>query len=72
MKTILQELIQWSTENSFNIEGQDGVERIVVDSKELHFKLIEVFGQPECQCTHTQACEICASSKGIEWNTDWE
>ena len=25
----------------------------------------------KCDCTHTQACEICAESKGITWDDDW-
>ena len=25
-------------------------------------------GRPVCDCTHTQACEDCAESKGIDWS----
>lgn len=26
---------------------------------------------PVCDCTHTQACEKCAESKGIDWDEEW-
>ncbi len=37
--TALQELIQWTIENAFNIEGQDGVKYIAIDHEEMrkHF-----------------------------------
>lgn len=25
-----------------------------------------------CDCTHTQACKICASSKDIDWDDEWD
>jgi hypothetical protein len=39
MKTVLQDLIQWTTENAFNIEGQDGEKYIAIDLQEMrqHF-----------------------------------
>jgi hypothetical protein len=25
-----------------------------------------------CDCTHTQACKLCAESKGIRWDDEWD
>lgn len=39
MTTSLQDLIQWTIENAFNIEGQDGTKYVAIDHEELrqHF-----------------------------------
>ena len=41
MKTVLQELIQWTIENAFNIEAQDGTNYIVIDHEEMRIKFDE-------------------------------
>jgi len=40
MKTVLQDLIQWTIENAFNVEGQDGTKYIAIDFEEMrqHFE----------------------------------
>ena len=38
MKTALQELIQWTIENAFNIEAQDGTTYIAIDHEEIRTK----------------------------------
>lgn len=35
MQTVLQELIQWCTENAFNIEGQDGTKYLAIDYEDM-------------------------------------
>ena len=35
MKTVLQEINEWTTENAFNVEAQDGEEYVVVDIGEM-------------------------------------
>lgn len=35
MKTVLQEIIQWTIENAFNVESQDGTNYIAIDHKEM-------------------------------------
>ena len=34
-KTALSDLIQWSIENAFNIEGQDGIKYVALDYEEM-------------------------------------
>jgi 23S rRNA maturation-related 3'-5' exoribonuclease YhaM len=38
MKTVLQELIQWTIENAFNVEAQDGTTYIAIDHEEMRNK----------------------------------
>lgn len=38
MKTALQELIEWTIENAFNIEAQDGTVHITIDHEEMRTK----------------------------------
>lgn len=38
MKTVLQELIQWTIENAFNVEAQDGTNYIAIDYEEMRTK----------------------------------
>lgn len=35
--------------------------------KEINYALTLAPGS-ECDCTHTQACKLCANSKGIDWS----
>ena len=35
-------------------------------------KLLRRSEQLVCDCTHTQACKICAESKGIDWDDEWD
>jgi hypothetical protein len=39
--TVLQEIIQWTIENAFNVEGQDGNEYIAIDHEEMRAKFDE-------------------------------
>ena len=41
MKTVLQELIQWTIENAFNVEAQDGTHYIAIDHEEMRTKFEE-------------------------------
>lgn len=41
MKTVLQELIQWTIENAFNVESQDGTTYIAIDHEEMRAKFDE-------------------------------
>ena len=41
MKTVLQELIQWTIENAFNVEAQDGTNYIAIDLEEMRTKFDE-------------------------------
>lgn len=41
MKTVLQELIQWTIENAFNVEAQDGTTYIAIDHEEMRNKFDE-------------------------------
>jgi len=41
MKTVLQEIIQWTIENAFNVEAQDGTTYIVIDYEEMRTKFDE-------------------------------
>lgn len=38
MKTAMQELIQWTIENAFNVEAQDGTNYIAIDHEEMRTK----------------------------------
>jgi hypothetical protein len=38
MKTILQELIQWTIENAFTVEAQDGTHYVAIDHEEMRAK----------------------------------
>ena len=40
-KTALHELIQWTIENAFNVESQDGTTYIVIDHEEMRTKFDE-------------------------------
>ena len=41
MKTVLQEINEWTTENAFNVEAQDGEKYVVVDIGEMRKKFDE-------------------------------
>ena len=41
MKTVLQEIIQWTIENAFNVEAQDGTNYIAIDHEEMRTKFDE-------------------------------
>jgi hypothetical protein len=41
MKTALEDLIQWTIENAFNIEGQDGTKYVAIDHEEMRLKFNE-------------------------------
>jgi len=41
MKTVIQEIIQWTIENAFNVEAQDGTSYIVIDHEEIRTKFDE-------------------------------
>jgi hypothetical protein len=41
MKTVLQEVIQWTLENAFNVEAQDGTNYIAIDHEEMRTKFDE-------------------------------
>jgi len=41
MKTTVQEIIQWTLENAFNIEDQAGVKFIAIDFEEMREKFDE-------------------------------
>lgn len=41
MTTSLQDLIQWTLENAFNIEGQDGTLYVTIDHEEMRLKFDE-------------------------------
>ena len=36
------------------------------------FAVVERIEQLVCDCTHTQACKICAKSKDIDWDDAWD
>ena len=40
-KTALHELIQWTIENAFNVESQDGTTYIAIDHEEMRTKFDE-------------------------------
>lgn len=41
MKTVLQELIQWTIENAFSVEAQDGTIYIAIDHEDIRTKFDE-------------------------------
>lgn len=41
MKTSLQNLIDWTIEHAFNIEGQDGTKYVAIDHEEMRLKFDE-------------------------------
>ena len=41
MKTVLQEIIQWTIENAFNVEAHDGTKYIAIDHEEMRTKFDE-------------------------------
>jgi hypothetical protein len=41
MRTVLQDVIQWTIENAFNIEGQDGTKYIAIDYEEMRERFDE-------------------------------
>jgi len=41
MKTVLQEIIQWTIENAFNVEAQDGTNYVAIDHEEMRTKFDE-------------------------------
>jgi len=41
MKTVLQDIIQWTIENAFNVEAQDGTTYIAIDHEEMRTKFDE-------------------------------
>ena len=41
MKTALQEVIQWTIENAFNVQAQDGSNYIAIDHEEMRIKFDE-------------------------------
>ena len=41
MKTALQEVIQWTIENAFNVQAQDGSNYIAIDHEEMRLKFDE-------------------------------
>lgn len=45
MKTVLQEIIQWTIENAFNIESQSGTTYIGIDYEEMRTKFDEWIGK---------------------------
>jgi hypothetical protein len=54
MKTVLQEVIQWAIENSFNIEGQDGCTYIAIDYEEMRTKFDEWIKKEQEQITNVR------------------
>jgi len=41
MKPVVEEIIQWATENAFNLESQDGTAYIAIDYEEMSAKFAE-------------------------------
>lgn len=41
MKKVLQKIIQWTTDNAFTVEGQDGTVYTVIDLEEMRAKFDE-------------------------------
>jgi len=52
MKTALQELIQWTIENAFNVEAQDGTTYIAIDHEEMRTKFDEWLEEEREQITN--------------------
>jgi hypothetical protein len=52
MKTVLQELIQWTIENAFNVEAQDGTTYIAIDHEEMRTKFDEWLEEEREQITN--------------------
>jgi len=53
MKTVLQELIQWTIENAFNVEAQDGTTYIAIDHEEMRTKFDEWLEKEREQITNS-------------------
>lgn len=51
MKTAVQEIIQWSKENAFNVKSQDGNSYIAIDYEEMRTKFEEFLEKERFQIT---------------------
>jgi len=51
MTTALQDLIQWTIENAFNIESQSGNEYVAIDHEEMRLKFDEWLEKERQQIT---------------------
>lgn len=51
MKTAVQEIIQWSKENAFNVKSQDGISYIVIDYEEMRTKFEDFLEKERSQIT---------------------
>ena len=78
-----KELIKLVLDNDFitaprlRTEFRSLLDRVEIEAQ-AEFKncnIPHVVGRSEqlvCDCTHTQACKICAKSKGIDWDDSWD
>jgi len=75
MKTVLQELIQWTIENAFNIEAQDGTTYIAIDHEEMRTKFDEWLKRDKQQSIdyHTGVVKAGLIAEGeMKWTDSYE
>ena len=75
MKTVLQEIIQWTIENAFNVEAQDGTNYIAIDHEEMRIKFDEWLQKDKQQSIdyHIGVMKVGLIEEGEKkWNDSYE
>ncbi len=66
MKTVLQNVIQWTIENAINIESQDGTNYIAIDHEEMRTKFEQWLEEEKSQIV--RAYNLSGQRKFVDGN----